>query len=227
MHIHARHHLFFMGKHKLWGKHLGIWDIDPKYVQPTKREIIILDRNQYSIWGNICTARCHKTCYSTFLMLESATSGSGTHQRLCLHSILQADWSLIWLHSKPVRNHVVTLVCAKPQRINPNEKKKCMWEQWYIRTSLCLPAKVACRHKRLKFSGNLCRVLDLTFSTYLAGGKSNEVYFHTTFFFSKILCYNDKRYIYVKPEKLDSHLFHRSSFKKTHRSSSLEHTTSV
>lgn len=122
MHIHARHHLFFMGKHKLWGKHLGIWDIDPKYVQPTKREIIILDRNQYSIWGNICTARCHKTCYSTFLMLESATSGSGTHQRLCLHSILQADWSSIWLHSKPVRNHVVTLACAKPQRINPNEK---------------------------------------------------------------------------------------------------------
>lgn len=91
-----------------------------------QREIIILDRNQCSIWGNICTARCHKTCYSTFLMLKSATSGSGTHQRLCLHSILQAVSSLIWPHSKPTKNHVATPVwCQTPENL-PSWEKVCM-----------------------------------------------------------------------------------------------------
>lgn len=102
-----------------------------------QREIIILDRNQCSIWGNICTARCHKTCYSTFLMLKSATSGSGTHQRLCLHSILQAVSSLIWPHSKPMKNHVATPVwCQTPENL-PNWEKVCMRR---VRVqSKCLP----------------------------------------------------------------------------------------
>lgn len=93
-----------------------------------QRKIIILDRNQCSIWGNICTTRCHKTCYSTFLMLESATSGSGTHQRLCLHSILQADLGSIWPHSKPLRNHVAAPTWCQTPENQPS------WEKVYMRT---------------------------------------------------------------------------------------------
>lgn len=70
--------------------------------------------------------------------------------------------------------------------------------------SKCLPpCKNGCRYTRLKFSGKLHGVLDLNFSIYLAGSNNNEVSFHTSVTFSKILCYNDKRCFHKKPGKLD------------------------
>lgn len=178
------------------------WALETLNKCSPQREIIILDRNKCSIWGNICTARCHKTCYSAFLMLESATSGSGTHQRLCLPSILQADSSLIRPHSKPVRKHVATQVgCQTPENL-PRWEKVCM--RIVRAQSKCLPpCKNGCRYTRLRFSGNLHGVLDSTFSIYLAGNKSHEVSFHTSITLSKILCYNNKRCFHEKPGELD------------------------
>lgn len=143
-----------------------------------------------------------KTCCSSFLMLESATSGSGTHQRLCLHSVLQADSNLIWPHSKPVGKHVATRVwCQIPENLSRWEKV-CMRTVRAQRKRLT-PCKNGCRNTRLKFSGSLHGVLGLTFSIYLSGSKRNEVSFHTSVTFSKILCYNDKRCFHEKPEVLD------------------------
>lgn len=71
----------------------------------------------------------------------------------------------VWLHQYG----------AKPQRICPDEKK-CVWEQSELRASVCLPAKM-CGYNRLKFSGNLHGVLGLTFSIYMAGSYSKEIFF--------------------------------------------------
>lgn len=205
MHVHARHHLFCTDKCKLWVKHLSFGDTDSKC--SPQREITILGRNQCSIWGNICTARCHRTCYSTFLMLESATSGSGTHQSLCLHSILRADSSSIWSHSKPVRKHMASVM--------PNPRESAQMRKSVYENSQSSEQVSASLQKQLKIEqAHIFRKLP----QQLVAEVMKFLFIHQYLSLKPFAAMTKDAFVKSQRSLTDRHLLSKSSLRKTHRS---------